>query len=107
MAGFNVSTIEDESCLAYSIPGAKHALGVSHQVIYNLLNSGKLRSFKINRRRLISRQAILDLIAEREIEEAERLAVEREIESDDESESDTGDDSDDESDEPDLLPSAA
>jgi excisionase family DNA binding protein len=46
-----------------SIEQVIEALGVSRTTVYQLLVSGKLRSIKINRRRLIPREAIDELIA--------------------------------------------
>lgn len=38
-------------------------LGICRANLYNLLNSGDLRSVKIGRRRLVPEQAIIDFIA--------------------------------------------
>lgn len=40
--------------------------GLSHTTVYRLINDGKLRSFRVGRRRLIGVDAIRDYIAEAE-----------------------------------------
>lgn len=57
------------SPVAYSIDDALKVLPVSRQTLYDLINQGALRSFKQGRRRLISRAALLNYIAEREAAE--------------------------------------
>lgn len=56
--------------VAYSITEAERALGLSHQSVYNELNAGRLRSFKIGRRRFITEEALRDYVSEREAESA-------------------------------------
>lgn len=48
------------------------ALGITHPTVYSQIHAGRLRSFKIGRRRFITRQALNEFIAlmERETSEA-------------------------------------
>ena len=55
----------------YSVPDLMLVLSVSRQTAYNLIQSGKLRSFTIGRRRMVSRDALLSFIREREAAAAE------------------------------------
>lgn len=56
---------------AYEVPEARAALGnISHQKLYDLMNSGDLASFKIGRRRLISHDALMTFIRKREEQSA-------------------------------------
>ena len=56
---------------AYSITESQAELGnVSRQTIYNLINAGLLKTFKIGRRRFCSDQAIRECIATLEAKEA-------------------------------------
>jgi len=50
--------------LAYSVEEAATALGLSRDVIYDQLRTGRLRSLKVGRRRTISRQHIDDFLAD-------------------------------------------
>lgn len=43
---------------AYSVTEAMESLGLSRQAVYNELNSGRLRSFKLGRRRMIPADAL-------------------------------------------------
>lgn len=52
--------------LAYNITDACGVLCTSRQTLYNLINEGRLRSFKEGKRRYVSRQAIDDYIAAQE-----------------------------------------
>ncbi|HAO32711.1 MAG TPA: helix-turn-helix domain-containing protein [Candidatus Competibacter sp.] len=52
--------------LAYNIPDACKVLSTSRQTLYDLINDGRLRSFKEGKRRYVSRAAIDDYIAARE-----------------------------------------
>ena len=54
--------------LVYSIPEVEEALHLSHQSIYNLLNSGQLRSFTVGKRRFVSRNALKEFVEDREAE---------------------------------------
>lgn len=48
--------------LAYSPAGAAAALSASKDWVYGLINSGQLRSIKVGGRRLIPRDALLELL---------------------------------------------
>jgi|APTNR8051073442_1049403.scaffolds.fasta_scaffold05421_2 excisionase family DNA binding protein len=61
--------------LAYSIPDVCWALSTSRQTTYNLIHQNRLRSFKEGRRRFVSRQALLDYIADREAQQAQQVAA--------------------------------
>ena len=52
--------------VGYSIEEVTAALGISRAHLYNLLADGRLRSFKLGRRRLISPQALHELVARAE-----------------------------------------
>ncbi|MET0085777.1 MAG: helix-turn-helix domain-containing protein [Sedimenticola sp.] len=42
----------------YSIPEVMDAMGVCRQTVYNEINAGRLKSFKIGKRRLVSPRAL-------------------------------------------------
>lgn len=52
--------------LAFPIDEACKALATSRQRLYDLINEGRLRSFKEGKRRYVSRKAIEDYIAGQE-----------------------------------------
>ena len=52
--------------LAFPIEEACKALATSRQRLYDLINDGRLRSFKEGKRRYVSRKAIEDYIAAQE-----------------------------------------
>lgn len=54
--------------LAYSMKEAGEALGVGHQKIYDIVNDGTLRTYKVGRRRFCSHDAIVEFIRAREAE---------------------------------------
>ena len=54
--------------LTYSIEEAMKELNISRQIIYNEVNSGRLKTYTIGRRRFISRDAIAAFIRDREKE---------------------------------------
>ena len=55
--------------ISHSIPGAQKRLQFgSRQTIYNEINAGRLRSYKVGRRRFISEEACVDYIRAREAE---------------------------------------
>lgn len=56
--------------LALSVKEARNALGVSHGFFYKILNSGKLKSFKIGDKRLVSVKELERYVSELEAEEA-------------------------------------
>lgn len=64
------SNLHPVPLLAYSVPDACLALGLSKQTVYDLLNSGKLRSYTEGKRRFISLKSLEDYIAAREAESA-------------------------------------
>jgi len=55
--------------LTYSLRDAEKALGISHATIYEIINNGQLKTFRIGRRRFISSEALCNFIKERELEE--------------------------------------
>lgn len=58
--------------LAFSVEGACRALPMSRESLYRLIRSGQIRTFKLGRRRYVTKQALLDFIASRETVEAEQ-----------------------------------
>lgn len=61
---------------AYETPEARAALGnISHQKLYDLMNSGELASFTIGRRRLVSHEALMEFIRKREEQCAAKSAA--------------------------------
>ena len=54
---------QGEQRLAFSPDEAAAAMGVSRDLVYDLLRTGQLGSVKAGRRRLISRQHIEDFLA--------------------------------------------
>ena len=61
--------LQDKEKLAFTIDESHTALGVSRAYLYRLIADGELKSFSLGRRRLVSRQSILNLIARREAAE--------------------------------------
>jgi len=55
--------------LAYSIPNAAKAVGISARRMWDLVSGKKVTSFREGQRRLISRQALEEYIEAREAEE--------------------------------------
>jgi excisionase family DNA binding protein len=55
---------------AFSIPEVMEALGVSRQTVYDEINAGRLRSFRVASRRLVSANALDAYIRGRETAEA-------------------------------------
>jgi excisionase family DNA binding protein len=53
----------EQQRLAFSVDEVAAALGISRDLVYDLLRTGQLRSVKAGRRRLISRQHIEDFLA--------------------------------------------
>jgi excisionase family DNA binding protein len=49
--------------LAYSVDEAARALGLSRDVIYDQLRTGRLKSLKVGRRRIITREHIGEFLA--------------------------------------------
>lgn len=58
----------DPPHLANSIERARKELGVSKQKLYDEINQGRLKSFTVGRRRLISTESLKEYIREREAE---------------------------------------
>ena len=56
--------------LAYTVPEAAHALGVSETTVWELLKTGALRKIKLFGRTLIKREELARVIAEAEQEAA-------------------------------------
>ena len=54
--------------LAYSVKDAAAAVGVSRGMLYELIASGQLPSTKLGSRRLIRREALVELLAKNEAE---------------------------------------
>ncbi len=54
--------------LTYSINETIEALGLSRQTVYNEINAGRLRSFRVGKRRLVSNDALQEWVKAREIE---------------------------------------
>jgi len=52
--------------LSYTISQVEDALHCSHQTVYNEINSGRLKTFKIGRRRFVSDDALREYIKDRE-----------------------------------------
>lgn len=50
--------------LAYSVKEAARALSIGRTRLYELINTGQLRAFKLGRRTLVPREAILALLAD-------------------------------------------
>jgi len=48
--------------LAYSVPDAAKAIGVSKNTVWNLLRTGELRSFKLGARTLIRAEELRAMI---------------------------------------------
>jgi excisionase family DNA binding protein len=57
-------TVEDRR-LAYSVDEAAAALGVSRELVYDLIRRGELYSRKLGRRRVVPRAALEALLAGR------------------------------------------
>lgn len=51
--------------LAYGIPEAANALGLSKDYVWKLVASGKIRSIKVGKRRLIAGEALEDFLQKR------------------------------------------
>jgi excisionase family DNA binding protein len=52
--------------VAYSVAEAAAVLGIGRSLAYEMVGRGELRSFTIGRRRLVSADAIAELVAELE-----------------------------------------
>lgn len=60
--------------LSLSVEEAMQATSLGRNSIFDEIKSGRLRSFTVGRRRLVSEQAIRDWIADRESEQARGAA---------------------------------
>ena len=58
----------EPSRLSYSIPQAMEELNLSRSRLYQEISTGRLRTYTIGRRRLISHDALKDYIRDREAE---------------------------------------
>jgi len=58
--------------IAYDLPGFVNAFHVSRAKVFVEIKAGRLQSFNVGRRRLISKQAAEKWMHEREAEEATR-----------------------------------
>ena len=58
--------MKDTEKLAYTVPEAAKACTLSVPFLYTLMRRGQLRFTKIGERRIIPRQALIDLIEGRE-----------------------------------------
>ena len=56
--------MNDQAKLLLSVPEAAHLLSIGRSRCYDLVLSGQLRSLKLGRRRLISREALEAFVAE-------------------------------------------
>lgn len=63
-----MQTAETTPSLALPIAKAMQATGLGRNSIYDEINSGRLRSFRVGRRRLVSEEAIREWIRDREAE---------------------------------------
>ncbi len=57
--------------LTYSINDTIEALGLSRQTVYNEINAGRLRTFRVGKRRMVSDDALQEWVKAREIEALE------------------------------------
>lgn len=60
--------VEGRAKLLVTVEEASHLLSIHRTTIYDMLGRGDLPSVKIGRRRLISRQALIDFISRSEHE---------------------------------------
>ncbi len=67
-AGHNGGPPLDPDPLAYPVKQAAKLLNLSTQAVYNRINSGELRSYKVGPKRMIARAALFDFIEARERE---------------------------------------
>jgi len=56
--------------ISYTLLQVEDILNLSHQAIYNEINAGRLRTFKIGRRRFVSGDALIQFVKDREKEAA-------------------------------------
>ena len=61
--------------IVHTIPGTKNRLQFgSRQTVYNEINAGRLRSYKVGRRRFVSEEACVEYVRAREAEAQEAVA---------------------------------
>lgn len=64
---------EDQAQQVFTVPHLRHALGgMSNAVFYAEVASGRLVTFRVGRRRYVSREAFVAYVRDREREQAER-----------------------------------
>lgn len=56
--------------ISYSVEQALGATGLNRNAFYKALSAGEIRTFKVGRRRMVSKQALEDFIAHKEREAA-------------------------------------
>jgi len=61
--GWHDDADPDSSPLAFCVEEAARMIGVSRATLYVLISTGDLRTIKIRKRRLVPREALLDLLA--------------------------------------------
>ena len=55
--------VPDSDSLAFCVDDAARLIGVSRATLYVLISTGDLRTIKIRKRRLVPREALLELLA--------------------------------------------
>lgn len=60
--------MKDVVRLGYSIREVEQALHLSHQTVYNEINAGRLKTYRVGRRRFISHDALHQYVWDREQE---------------------------------------
>lgn len=60
--------MENLAQLTHSIPQAMEILGLSRAAVYHEINEGRLRTYRVGRRRFVSHDALRDFIRAREQE---------------------------------------
>ena len=65
----NKNTQPELPTLAYSIPEVGQILRVCNDTVYKEINSGRIKTFRIGKRRLISMEALNKYIKDREDEQ--------------------------------------
>lgn len=66
LAATNGSGSDHDERLAYSVPAAAKLIGISARRVWDMVRTKKIRSFKDEGRRLISRRALEEYVAGRE-----------------------------------------
>ena len=56
-------TVPESNSLAFCVEEAARLIGVSRATLYVLISAGELRTIKIRKRRLVPRDALLELLA--------------------------------------------